>query len=148
MYRNLSHFNQIQGTCFCSHHLLTFFLSLEFELVCECVITYDLDFLNLPNLANPSNVSPCLGFPSCSQVTYTLQLCECEGIWEPADFCRSDSWHALMYLKSPLSLKGLPSSSIWIGLSWCCRPALCAGCGFPPEVVLFVGRWLLGYRQS
>lgn len=44
--------------------LLTFFLSLEFELVCECVITYDLDFLNLPNLANPSNVSQCLGFPS------------------------------------------------------------------------------------
>lgn len=39
MYRNFSHFSQIQGRNFCSHHLLTFFLSLEFELVCVCLFS-------------------------------------------------------------------------------------------------------------
>lgn len=69
MYRNFSHFSQIQDRNFCSHHLLTFFLSLEFELVCVSVFTYDLDFLILPSLANHANVSQGLGFPRISQDT-------------------------------------------------------------------------------
>lgn len=68
MYRNFSHCSQIHGRLFCSHHLLTFFLSLELELVCVSVFTYGLDFLNLPNLANPTNVSQCPGFPSGSRL--------------------------------------------------------------------------------
>lgn len=80
MYRNFSHFSQIQGRNSCSPHLLTFFLSLEFELVCASVFTDDLDLMVLPSLANQATVPQCLGFPGISQRTVHWNWCEREGI--------------------------------------------------------------------